>query len=633
MKAPIRIICLILCLSIITPMNKISLAADDSVEVLTELGLISNTTPNELYINLNRLVGITMILKAMGYTDADANRVDDSTVFNDLTGNYRWGTGWVNIGVENNITTGTSQYTFSPGNILSKKEYLAYLLRLLGYGIDESYKECDTLAINSGLINSKSELIDSYFSKKEAMDLLHQALSAKLKNQGNKTLIEQMIEDGIISQEMAKEYEIEGANELKIASVTPLSNTYIQIELSESIEFISPSDFKLIDYYEDEVDIDSAYLYNHGRTIILKTDDQEEEIEHTLTIKNMEYSYEALPDEDNKPRLIDVDVINSTSIRLVFNEPMSEKALDEDYYSINDLKVKSVEYELIEVDAEEEEDTDDINEWDEDWYNDQYEETEDEAEYELSLSNIILTTSTQTKNKSYRVEVDSVTDLSYNKINTAYDDEYFRGNKKDTDEPELERADAITATRVKLTFSEDLDETSAENEDNYEIDGLIIRRAILDADDESVVYLTTSEQRDGYKYKVEVKNVKDLDGDLIDTSNDSDTFYGEEKDDEGPRLVYVLAISNTKVRVEFNEPVDEATALMEHAYYFGDELGYALEVEQDEDHDDGTTWILTTMTQLDQEYILEVKGIKDLEGNLVDEDYAEESFLGIPTEE
>lgn len=627
MKRHIKLIILILCISLMMPSyqpsNKpVVAASNNSADILFELGLLSNIKSSEMYIDLNRLVGLTMILKAMGYTDLDARKVSNNSVFVDLNGSYSWGVGWVNIGVEKSITTGTSYNTFSPGYTLTKKEFVIYLLRLLGYGVEESYNECVELAIEAGLINTKSDLSDSYFTKQDATDVLYTALSATLKGKGNKTLIEEMIEAGIVNREVAIKHKIAGSNELLVSTVTPLSNTYLQIDLAKSTEFVSVDDFKLIDYYDDEIDIEDAKLYNHGRTIIIETDEQEEDILHTLTVNHTEYTYEALPDEDYKPRLIDVEVINNTSIRLIFNEAMSKKALDKDNYSINNLTVKSAEYELIEI--EEDEDEDSLN----DEWEDEVESDEEEKEYELILSNIILTTSKQTRNKSYRVDVEGVTDLSYNKIHSSYDYEHFSGDG--ASDLELKRADAINSTRIRLTFSEDLDKKTAEDEDNYTIKGLTIKKAVLDSNYPYRVYLTTSEQKEDYKYKVEVSNVKSIHGDRIDSSHDSDTFYGAEKDDKGPRLIDVRSLSNTKVEVVFNEPIEKTTALMEYAYYFGEELGYALEVEIDEDEDDGTVWIVTTMSQLDQEYTLTVRGLKDLEGNLIDEDYTQEVFNGTP---
>lgn len=630
MKRHIRLVVLILCISLMLPIYQptyypVVAASNDSTDILYELGLLSNINSGEMYIDLNRLVGLTMILKAMGYTDFDANKVSTNSVFVDLNGNYAWGVGWVNIGVEKSIARGTSHNTFSPEYTLTKKEFIVYILRLLGYGIDESYDECSELAIEAGLIDKKSELTDSYFTKQDAADVLYKALSAKLKGQGGKTLIEKMIADGIVKDKVAIEHEIVSSNDLLVSDIKPLSNTYIQIDLAEPTEFVSTDDFKLIDYYDDEIEIEDAKLYNHGRTIIVETDEQEEDILHTLTVHHTEYTYKSLPEEDYKPRLIDVEVINNTTIRLIFNEPVSEKALDDDNYDINNLSVKSAEYELLEIEEDKEDEEDSL---DDEWEDIQNEADEEEKEYEIILTNIILTTSKQKNDKRYKVEVDNVTDLSYNKLNSSYDYEYFSSD--DVDDLELDRADAINSTRIRLIFSEDLDEKSAEDKDHYEIEGLTIKKAVLDNNNPNRVYLTTSEQKEDYKYKVEVNNVKSIHGDKIDTSHDSDTFYGAERDDEGPRLIDVTSLSNTKVEVEFDEPIEETTALMEYAYYFGEELGYALEVEQDEDEDDGTVWIITTLPQLDQEYTLTVRGLKDLEGNVIDEDDAQKEFNGTP---
>ncbi|PKM49506.1 MAG: hypothetical protein CVV02_15870 [Firmicutes bacterium HGW-Firmicutes-7] len=626
-KAHVKVILLILIISLLIPTYTPTYAAtNDAAITLNKLGILSNIKDSELSTRLNRLVGLTMLLKSLGYTDADAKNAANNTIFNDVKDDYAWGVGWVNIGVERSITTGTTQTTFSPGATLTKKEFVAYTLRLLGYGVVESYEECDKLAMEAGLIDSKSDLNDSYFTKGDAAQVIYDALSSKLKNDANITLIEQMIADGIIIKEVAMKQEIKGINEVGVGTVTPISNTYLEINLAKAVDTVKTSDFSLIDEDDNEVDINQADLYNKGRTIILRTDKQEEDFVHVLTINHWQYTYEALPDEDTKPRLLYVDVLSNTKLRLVFSEAMSERALDEDYYSINSLTVKSAAYELVKLYTDE----DDEDYYEEDYYDEEdIEVIEDEDEFELVMTNIILTTSTQTKNKSYRVLVKSLTDLSRNKINTSYDYEYFTGDRKDTVRPRLEDAYAISQTKIELSFSKDLDKRLAEKIENYEIAGLTIKKAILD-EDPSIVYLITSEQKEDRKYKVYVTNVEDLQGKVIDSSHDTETFYGKGRDDDEPRLKYIYPISNTKVEVVFNEPIDEATGLIEYAYYFGEELGYAVDVEKDEYETDGTVWIITTNPQQDQAYTLTIRGLRDVAGNLIDEDYSEGSFIGTP---
>lgn len=627
-KLHTKVILLLLLISLIIPTYPVIYAAsNDSATILKELGMLSNIKDSELSTRLNRLVGLTMMLKALGYTDADAKKVSDNTIYKDLRDEFAWGKGWVNIGVEKSITTGTSQNTFNPGDILTKKEFIVYTLRLLGYGVEESYKECDKLAIEAELIDSKSELLDGYFTKGDAAEIIYTALSAKLKNKNNITLIEQMIEDGIVMKEVAVKYEIKGVNDLLLDVVKPIANTYLEITLVEPIDSVDTSDLAIVDNDGNEIELVSTNLYNKGRTIILETETQEEGVMHTLTINHKSYEYESLLDEDTKPRLIDIEVVNNTTVRLIFDEAMSERALDDDYYSINSLTVKSAHYELVKIAIDDEE----VDE--EDDYNEEEGVDDEEDEFQLVMTNIILTTSSQTKNKDYHVVVEKLTDLSGNRINTSYDDEYFSGVKTDTVRPRLEDATAISQTKIELVFSEDLNESIAEKIENYEIEDLTIKKATLDEEDPTIVYLLTSDQKEDHRYKVEVTNIEDLQGKVIDPSYDTESFYGYERDKASPKLIDVNSISNTKVEVTFNEPMDEATGLIEYAYYFGEELGYALDVQKDEDETDGTVWIVLTNPQLDKEYTLTIRGLKDIEGNLIDEDNCEEQFMGTAQDE
>ncbi|MBC8157287.1 hypothetical protein H7X64_03885, partial [Armatimonadetes bacterium] len=105
---------------------------DTAAAKLFKLELLSNISESELQAPLNRIIGLTMLLKSIGYNDSDAEKSVRSHAFNDFIGDYTWGMGWANIGVTMHITAGTSDSTYSPGKFMTKKEFITGQLRVLG---------------------------------------------------------------------------------------------------------------------------------------------------------------------------------------------------------------------------------------------------------------------------------------------------------------------------------------------------------------------------------------------------------------------------------------------------------------------------------------------------------------------
>ncbi len=79
----------------------------------------------------------------------------------------------------------------------------------------------------------------------------------------------------------------------------------------------------------------------------------------------------------------------------------------------------------------------------------------------------------------------------------------------DTTRPALLSVKTLSATQVKVTFSEPLDLLSAANPLNYGINGITILAASLGADLKTVT-LTTSAHSEGVSYTLTVSNIKDL---------------------------------------------------------------------------------------------------------------------------
>ncbi len=90
--------------------------------------------------------------------------------------------------------------------------------------------------------------------------------------------------------------------------------------------------------------------------------------------------------------------------------------------------------------------------------------------------------------------------------------------------PTVISATPISETEVDILFSEDITVDSAENTDNYQINGLTINSATLQNDNKTVA-LQTSEQTENTQYTITINNIKDLAGNTIE-ANTTINFTG-----------------------------------------------------------------------------------------------------------
>lgn len=84
--------------------------------------------------------------------------------------------------------------------------------------------------------------------------------------------------------------------------------------------------------------------------------------------------------------------------------------------------------------------------------------------------------------------------------------------------PEVVMVEVVTATRLKVEFSEDVDETTAENLDNYSINNdVTVEAAETHEFIKSQVFLTVS-ALEGGNYELTIQNVEDLVGNVMETA-------------------------------------------------------------------------------------------------------------------
>lgn len=184
-------------------------ASDEAVQAanaLHTLGLFNGTgtdaNGNPIY-DLDRAPtreeAITMLIRLMG-KESDAKGYNWEMPFTDVSG---WAKPYVGAAYYWGLTSGTSETTFGGKQKVSAMQYLTFVLRALDYEDgtdfqwDKAWELSDKIALTSGQYTS-----DRSITRGDVAIISLKALS--ISNKYNWTLLEQLLNEEIISQKMVK---------------------------------------------------------------------------------------------------------------------------------------------------------------------------------------------------------------------------------------------------------------------------------------------------------------------------------------------------------------------------------------------------------------------------------------------
>lgn len=197
----------------------------------------------------------------------------------------------------------------------------------------------------------------------------------------------------------------------------------------------------------------------------------------------------------------------------------------------------------------------------------------------------------------------------------------------DNIKPRLISVAAIDNKKVEVKFNEAVDIMMSVDISNYSIPGLLIINADLSPSGDLAI-LTTSSQTGGTIYKLTVSNITDKSGNIIDPDYNEFQFGGIHDKDilTSPKLRYAVSKSNTTVEAAFDEEIDISNAEDVSNYSIP-----GLSIVKAELSASGDSVILTTSSQTAGTiYRLTVSNITDKEGNIINPDYDESQFGGMP---
>ncbi|OQX96621.1 hypothetical protein B6I21_00510, partial [candidate division KSB1 bacterium 4572_119] len=184
--------------------------------------------------------------------------------------------------------------------------------------------------------------------------------------------------------------------------------------------------------------------------------------------------------------------------------------------------------------------------------------------------------------------------------NTTREYEYI-----DTSPPEIIEAVAISENQIEVTYSEKIEELSAETIANYSINGNItVSQAVLNPSEESVI-LHTSIHSEG-SYRLTVNNVKDLAAAPNSIAPGSFIDY-EFNDTSAPEISTVNAPVGDRVEVTFSEPVESASAENLNNY----SINNGIDIYQAVLAENNLTVLLSTSEHDEALYLITANNIKD----------------------
>ncbi|ACT01513.1 Ig-like domain-containing protein [Paenibacillus sp. JDR-2] len=185
----------------------------------------------------------------------------------------------------------------------------------------------------------------------------------------------------------------------------------------------------------------------------------------------------------------------------------------------------------------------------------------------------------------------------------------------DTTRPTITKIESLGYRTIRLTFSEQVSRSTAEDPDHYDIvTGDLDLYSFALSDDRRTVTITTSMQEDGYRYRLSVTGVKDLSDNTMTSRNDL-YFYGiYDLDGSKPTVVSVAGQNNSTIQIVFSEKVDASDVRNVKNYIINNDL-YVTRATL---ASDGKTVTLYTNEQENgKEYKLTINNIADLAGNVM----------------
>jgi fibronectin type 3 domain-containing protein len=382
-------------------------------------------------------------------------------------------------------------------------------------------------------------------------------------------------------------------NSPELVAINVMGETQLDIVFSENMAAATAEN--TANYtISDNVSVLGAVLGDDQKTVHLVTSAHTLGESYVLTLNNItdangtaipagtarSYDMPEPPDDSAPPTLLSLYIMGDTQIDLVFSEPLElASSQNTANYSISNG---------VQVIA---------------------------AALDDNQTTVHLVTTAHQLGQSYQITVNGIADLDGNTIASSVRNYEMPGPADDTVPPILTRIDVIDDTHIEVTFSEPVEEQSAQQAGNYSIDnGVQVSAATLNSNLTTVTLLTTMHVNGNYT--LTVNNVRDRAPVPNTILNDSRFGYIVDIDQGGigstdntpPSVTSVIVNGATQLDVHFSEQIEETSAEQKDNYIITpsvDIVGAIL-------NENGTTvHLITAAHAAENDYTLIVNNILD----------------------
>ncbi len=259
-----------------------------------------------------------------------------------------------------------------------------------------------------------------------------------------------------------------------------LSNACVELKFNEALELssaVNMSNYAI----DNEIEVKKVRPDNSQQYVYLYTSPHQNG-SYTITVNNLkdlagntmqspnQMNYEYRPEDNTPPKIVRAEVINEKTVEVIFNEPIDpETAENKDNYMINNgISIFS-------------------------------------AKLDVRMTSVMLQT-TKHEGGDYVLSVKNIMDVHKNQIesNTIENYTYI---PEDNEAPYIVLTALENNEKLVVTFSEDLDVSSAMNDSNYAINKNITIKSVLSYFSKKVT-LETSKHLPG-TYTLTVNGIKD----------------------------------------------------------------------------------------------------------------------------
>lgn len=182
------------------------------------------------------------------------------------------------------------------------------------------------------------------------------------------------------------------------------------------------------------------------------------------------------------------------------------------------------------------------------------EKVEMTPDYTNDTKTALLTVSDLAEKTYYKLTVTGVADEYGNEIKKTTKTVNYKNT--DLEAAKISKVVTRSATEVRVYFSKYIDPVTAKDVANYTINGDIGTPISAKANDGlTYVTLKTNELVEGKEYKVTIKGLQDLAGNVLNTNS---KFYGltTKNDIDGPEIVDITVVNKNVLRITFDEEIE-----------------------------------------------------------------------------